>query len=173
MSQNFKKIALNFFRQKDYKNAKIYLSLAYEQKPGAALLNLIELCEFALKFPDEGEMLFEFYMKNCRARSINTEFARILEACESKRTQPFEAALSYADFLQSEQQLGFKQSFENIIFANRLVINNKNDFLDFLEKLLEHGYTDTMLGYMESVAQLFAGDEKFMRLQEKLREQMP
>ena len=73
------------------------------------------------------------------------------------------------DFLESERKVGFKQSFENVIFANKLVISSKNDFLDFLEKLLDNGYTDTTLNYIESVAAHFAGDKKFLKLQEKLK----
>lgn len=171
MSQNYKKIALEFFRKKDYENAKIFISLAYEQKPSAALLNLIELCDFAAKFPNEGDLLFEFYTQNCKVRSFDSEFERVLAMSESKRALPphFETALSYTDFLESEQQLGFQRSFENVIFANRLVISNKNDFLNFLEKLLDHGYIDTTLAYVESVASVLAGDEKFMQLQKKLQ----
>ena len=167
-SQDFKQIALNAFRCKDYESAKLYLSLAYEKKPSAVLLNLIELCEFALNAPDEGDLLFEFYMKNCKVRSINKEFEKILQLSEGSKAYPHEA-LSYADFLQSEREVGFKRSFENVIFANKLVLSSKNEFLDFLEKLLDNGYTDTLLGYMESVAVHFAGDGRFMRLQERLR----
>ncbi|TQR61457.1 histidine kinase [Campylobacter troglodytis] len=171
-SQDYKKIALNYFRKKDFEKAKLYLSLAYEKKAHKNLLNLIELCDFAINSPDEAGLLFEFYMKNCKARSINDEFEKILELSEKKRSfqQDFEdEALNYRDFLESEKELGFKKSFENIIFANKLIINNKSDFLDFLEKLLDNGYKDLMLNYLENVAGHFAGDEHFMRLQAKLR----
>ena len=172
-SQDYKKIALNCFRQKDFQNAKVYLSLAYEKRASKSLLNLIELCEFALDFPDEADLLFEFYMKNCKVRSINDEFEKILLLSENKKSfeQSIEEdeSLSYKDFLESEKELGFKQSFENIIFANKLVINSKNDFLDFLEKLLDNGYKETTLSYIESVYSHFEGDEKFMKIQEKLK----
>lgn len=166
--QDYKQIALQYFRKGDLKNAKLYLSLAYEKKPSKALLNLIELCEFAGNFPDEGHLLFEFYMKNCKVRTINDEFEKILALSQSQRAVNDEA-LSYMDFLESEKNVGFKQSFENVIFANKLVISNKNDFLDFLEKLLDNGYTETTLNYIESVAAHFAGDKKFLKLQEKLK----
>lgn len=172
-SQNYKKIALQHFRQKDFKNAKLYLSLAYEKRASKALLNLIELCDFALNSPDEADLLFEFYMKNCKVRTINEEFEKILTMSENKKTlyQSIEEdeALSYQDFLQSEKEVGFKKSFENVIFANKLIISNKNDFLDFLEKLLDNGYKETTLNYIESVGEHFAGDEKFLKIQEKLK----
>lgn len=169
-SQDYKQIALQYFRQGDLKNAKLYLSLAYEKKPSRALLNLIELCEFAVNFPEEGYLLFEFYMKNCKVRSINQEFEKILALSQSQRTvYDSGESLSYMDFLESEKEVGFKKSFENVIFANKLIISNKNDFLDFLEKLLENGYKETTLNYIESVSQYFAGDEKFLKIQEKLK----
>lgn len=170
LKQDYKQIALQYFRKGDLKNAKLYLSLAYEKKPSKALLNLIELCEFSGSFPDEGHLLFEFYMKNCKVRSINEEFEKILALSQSQRVAlEGGEALSYMDFLESEKKVGFKQSFENVIFANKLVISNKNDFLDFLEKLLDNGYTETTLNYIESVAGHFAGDKKFLKLQEKLK----
>ena len=169
--QDFKQIALAHFRRKDYEGAKLYLSLAYEKKPSKALLNLIELCEFAASAPEEGDLLFEFYTKHCKVRSINREFEKILDMSENSKSLAHsdDAALSWADFLQSEREIGFQRSFENVIFANKLVISSKNEFLDFLEKLLDNGYTETTLSYVESVAAHFAGDGRFMRLQERLR----
>ena len=169
--QDFKQTALSLVRKKDYEGAKLYLSLAYEKKPTKSLLNLIELCEFALNSPDEGDLLFEFYMKHCKVRSIDREFEKILDMSENSKSLALgdDGALSWADFLQSEREIGFQKSFENVIFANKLVISSKNDFLTFLEKLLDNGYKDTTLNYIESVAGHFAGDEHFMRLQEKLR----
>lgn len=171
-SQDYKQIALQYFSNGDLQNAKLYLSLAYEKKPSPALLNLIELCEFASNAPDECYLLFEFYMKNCKVRRINQEFEKILALSENQRAlhQGVESeALSYLDFLESEKKVGFKQSFENVIFATKLIISNKNDFLDFLEKLLDNGYKETTLNYLESVSEHFVGDEKFLKLQEKLK----
>lgn len=169
-SQDYKQIALQYFGKGDLQNAKLYLSLAYEKKPSRALLNLIELCEFAADSPDEGYLLFEFYMKHCKVRTINQEFEKILALSENQKAfHQNDEALSYMDFLQSEKELGFKKSFENVIFATKLVISNKNDFLDFLEKLLDNGYKETTLNYLESVSEYFVGDEKFLKLQEKLK----
>lgn len=173
-SKNYKLMALKCFRQRDFKSAKLYFSLAYEKRKSASLLNLIELCDFALSSPDKAMLLLEFYLKHEKTRNINKEFQKLLHLkmhkdLPQKVHQEEYRSLNYKDFLESEAKLGFKQSFENIIFANKLVIDTKEDFLDFLEKLLDNGYEETTLNYIENIHQFFTGNQKFMKIQEKLK----
>ena len=89
---------------------------------------------------------------------------------EDKQENEFEDgyALNYQDFLKSEEELGFQKSFENIIYSTKLVIDNRDDFLDFLEKLLDNGYKDMTLNYIENVMPHFWANDRFIKLQEKL-----
>lgn len=171
-SQNYKQIAISRLKARDYDEAMLYLSLAYEQKPSKALLNLIELCQYSLKAPAEGDLMVDFYLKHAKNRSVSGELGHIVEFSEISKAYQIGSgeALSWTDFLQSEREIGFKQSFENVIGANKLVISSRKDFLCFLEKLAKHGYTDTALNYIEMVCEHFAGDVRFIKLQEKLRQ---
>ncbi|TQR32350.1 histidine kinase [Campylobacter sp. MIT 99-7217] len=176
-SRDYKKIALEHFYNKDFKNAKLFFNLAYQKRKNKKLLNLIALCDFALSSSKEAFVLLDFYLKHYYHPKIDKDFEQILALHEAKRNfqdlthEDESSTLSYEDFLQSEKKIGFKKSFENVIFANKLVINDKEDFLDFLEKLLDYGYKETTLNYIELTSFHFYGNERFEKLAKKLKEE--
>lgn len=172
--KNYKKLGIEHFYKKDYKNAKTFFSLAYEKRKNKKLLHFISLCDFALKAEKEAIAIFEFYINHYRYDTIYDDLEKILSISEArdsadKLKEDEHFALSYKDFLQSEKEIGFKKSFENIIFSSKLIINDKNDFLDFLEKLLENGYDEFILNYIEYMTLHFVGNARFEKIAKKLR----
>ena len=173
--KDYKKLGIQHFYQRDYKTAKIFFSLAYEKRKNKKLLHFISLCDFALKSPDEAIVIFDFYMLNYKYEHIYEDLEYILSMSESRQLvekklkDDENSALSYSDFLRGVEEIGFKKSFENIIFSTKLVINNKNDFLDFLEKLLENGYEEFILDYLEYISHYFLGDVRFENFTKRLR----
>ncbi|EEO8734948.1 histidine kinase [Campylobacter coli] len=175
--QNYKKLGIEHFLRKDFKTAKIYFSLAYEKRKNKRLFHFITLCDLALKSPKEALLLFEFYLEHYQIKNIDKDLEEILSTIELKNEKSTDETeneiqeahtLNYKDFLKSEEQMGFKKSFENIIHSTKLVIDNRDDFLDFLEKLLDNGYKDMTLNYIESVMPHFWANDRFIKLQEKL-----
>lgn len=172
--QNYKKLGIKHFLKKDFKTAKMYFSLAYEKRKNKRLFNFIVLCDLAFKSPKEAFLLFEFYLDHYQIKNIDKDLDEILNTMEMKKADEanneFEDGhtLNYKDFLKSEEQIGFKKSFENIIHSTKLVIDNRDDFLDFLEKLLDNGYKEMTLNYIESVMPHFWANGRFIKLQEKL-----
>ncbi|ARE79935.1 histidine kinase [Campylobacter helveticus] len=171
--QDYKKIALKYLKTGDFENARIYLALAYEKKKEEHLLNLISLCEFGLKKAQEAKALLEFYLKYAKSKKVQKEFESILALVMFKADLKEELedgyALNYKDFLESVKRVGFKKSFENIIFNTKLVIDDKKDFLDFLENLCKNGYKEAALDYMEDIFPHFWDNENFVKLQKQLR----
>ena len=169
--QNYKKIGIEHFYKGDFQTAKMYFSLAYEKRKNKRLLNFISLCDLALKNPREASLLFEFYLDNYKMPDVDKDFEGILNSFESESIrEEFEGvfALNYRDFLKSEENLGFQKSFENVILGTKLIIDDREDFLDFLEKLLENGYKEMILSYIESLSPHFWDNDRFIKLQEKL-----
>ena len=175
-SQSYKALGIKAFRENDFHNAKLFFVLAYEKRKNQKLLVFISLCTLALTSYEEAILLFEFYLKHYKHASIVKDMEKLLNVSESRLNlaknlkDDENKALSYKDFLESEKELGFKQSFENVIFANKLIISDKNDFLDFLEKLLDNGYEEMMLNYLENTSTIFSGNQKFERLKVRLLE---
>ncbi|MCX2683363.1 histidine kinase [Campylobacter sp. MIT 21-1685] len=172
--QNYKKLGIEYFYKGNFSLAKMYFSLAYERRKNKRLLHFISLCDLAQKNPKEAFLLFEFYLAHYSTRDIDKDFEQILHSIElkegAKQQSEFEDgyALNYKDFLKSEELIGFEKSFENVIFGGKLVIDKREDCLEFLEKLFENGYEEMALSYMESVAVHFWANERFIRLQERL-----
>lgn len=172
--QNYKKLGIEHFYKKDFHTAKMYFSLAYKKRKNKRLLNFISLCDLALKNMKDAFFLFEFYLDNYKMPNVDKDFEGVLSSFESEFEEAKEEefggvhALSYRDFLKSEENIGFQKSFENVVFGTKLIIDDKEDFLDFLEKLLENGYKDMTLSYIESLSSHFWANDRFIKLQEKL-----
>ena len=54
------------------------------------------------------------------------------------------------------------------MFSTKVIITEKEDFVDFLDKLIEHGYTDMALSYLESALGAYPSDEPLRKLLKKL-----
>ena len=73
-------------------------------------------------------------------------------------------AISYADFMDAVRRGGFKSVFEDIMFSTRVMIDNRDDFLEFLQNLIKNDFIEMGLNYIETAAVMFAGDERLSAL---------
>ena len=62
----------------------------------------------------------------------------------------------------------FKTTFENIMFSTKVIITKKEDFLDFLDKLIEHNFVDMALNYLENALSIYPDDALLSKLLKKL-----
>jgi hypothetical protein len=62
----------------------------------------------------------------------------------------------------------FKETFENVMFSTRVVITKKEDFIDFLENLIEHNFTEMALTYLENALSVYPSDMFLRKLLKKL-----
>jgi hypothetical protein len=79
-----------------------------------------------------------------------------------------EDGIVYDDFVALvEQKGGFKKAFEDIMFSTKVLISSKDDFISFLDQLIEHGYIEMSFNYLESAVSLFPNDLKIQSLIKK------
>jgi hypothetical protein len=81
----------------------------------------------------------------------------------------YEDGILYSDFknLLSEGA-DFKETFENIMFSTRVIITDKEDFIDFLDKLIENGFAEMALTYLENALSIYPSDKLLTKLLTKL-----
>ncbi len=75
----------------------------------------------------------------------------------------FEDGIIYEDFLDLMNTKGsFKKAFEDIMFSTKIIIDEKDDFIDFVNLLIENDFKDMALNYVEN-ALLYYPSELFFQ----------
>ena len=80
-------------------------------------------------------------------------------------------AIKYEDFKTLIASRGsFRIAFEDIMFSTKVAIDSKDDFFDFVTKLIENDFNTTAYSYLEGFNEYFAYDSKIEELYKKLEE---
>jgi len=180
------KRGVSSFYKKDFKDALLHFSLALSEAPNSkeARVSAI-LAELAMEKEDEAIALYEYYLINKESGAKNPEemieeivdsvdlTLESLEALfledeiEAKINE--ENGIAYEDFkLFIENKESFKEAFEDIMFSTKVIIHKKDDFIDFLEKLIDNGFKEVSMNYFESAVQLYPHDKKLLSLVKKV-----
>jgi len=176
--------AVSLLNQKDFKNARNLFSLVYRDDPanldakvGILLTSLPENLE------NEIVSLYEFYniMKAFDKKSIYEMIESLCDSFENSVIDLFENiynthayvdefGISYKDLkdiLKNEKDK--KKVLQAVFFSTRLLIDNKEDFFEFVDLLVEYGYKELAIGYIDYATNFFPNDEKLNQLAQKLR----
>ena len=160
---DYKKAGLRAFNKGEFDAAASYFSLAYDKKPDKKLLFLIMLCSLAKTRRDEAMTLFEIFKLKDKLGMSPGDLEEILGALEARFDRD-------EDFMDAVKRGGFKSTFEDIMFSTRVMIDNRDDFLEFLQNLIKNGFIEMGLNYIESAAAMFAGDERLNALVREINE---
>ncbi len=80
-------------------------------------------------------------------------------------------AIRYEDFKKLIKTRGsFRIAFEDIMFSTKVAIENKEDFFDFVNKLIDNGFENTAYTYLEGFNDYFSYDKEIENLYKKLEE---
>ena len=78
--------------------------------------------------------------------------------------------IRYSDFLALVESRGsFKKTFEDIMFSTKVVITDKDEFIDFVTKLADEGFDEMALGYLDATTNLFGDDQDVLALYNVVR----
>lgn len=147
-------LAISSFRKGNFELAISLFSLAYEKQKNQEFLYFIELCKLAKDEPDDVLSLFEFYCEDLRKNQEEnlSNIIEILESTSSKINTHINSTngIAYSDFLAIVASTGdFCTTFENTIHSTRIVINSHEELANFISNLLEHGYTELAMHYLD------------------------
>ncbi|RXJ86022.1 hypothetical protein [Arcobacter sp. CECT 8985] len=80
-------------------------------------------------------------------------------------------AIKYEDFINLVDSRGsFRVAFEDIMFSTKVAIETKEDFFDFVSKLIDNGFNTTAYSYLDGFNDYFSYDKKIEELYKKLEE---
>ncbi len=78
--------------------------------------------------------------------------------------------IRYSDFIQLIESRGsFKKAFEDIMFSTKVVITDKDEFIDFVTQLSNEGFDEMALGYLDATTKLFGDDQDVLALYNVVR----
>ena len=138
----------------------------------------VYLSDLGLERTDEAQALFDYYqvIKNEKedALAIIDGLITNLDDASYKLERDFISpmqekleysdGISYYDFLLLVKERNFKEVFENIMFSTKIMITNKNDFIDFIKQLAFNGFKDMALNYLDASNNLFGNDQDILEL---------
>lgn len=179
-------LANDSFLKSDYTNALRYYADALHKCPDSKeAYNGAILAEMAMSGEDGAEAIFDYYLllKQDNNEEADTIISDILQGIDEtydginalfsepiKNKLDLEDGILYDDFMEVVEKSGdFKQTFQNIMFSTKIIITKKDDFIDFLEKLIAYGFKDMALSYLEGALTLYANDERLQKLVKHLK----
>ena len=179
--------AKDSFSKADYKKALEKFAAVLQNYPNSKeAYNGVILSEMAMSGEGGAEALFDYYEvlkeeDKEQADAIMGDILQNMDGAIDKLgeifAEPFrdrielEDGILYEDFKSIlDSGADFKDTFENIMFSTRVIITKKEDFVDFLDNLIEHDYKDMALSYLESALGAYPSDEPLRKLIKKLAE---
>ncbi|MBV5321983.1 MAG: hypothetical protein JZU62_09855 [Sulfuricurvum sp.] len=142
------------------------------------------LSDMAMGGEAAGEALFDYYtiLRSEDAESADIIITEILETMDGtmdqlsglfdetiKQRLAYEDGIMYTEFKELVQNDNdFNRIFENIMFSTRVIITEKEDFVDFLDNLIDHGYKEMALSYLESALGVYPNDRQLRNLLRRL-----
>jgi tetratricopeptide (TPR) repeat protein len=142
------------------------------------------LSDMAMSGESGAEALFDYYtiLRSEDAEQADIIISEILETMDGtleqlvglfdetiKQRLAYEDGIMYTEFKELVQNdSDFNRIFENIMFSTRVIITEKEDFVDFLDNLIHHGYKEMALSYLESALGVYPNDRQLRNLLRRL-----
>jgi tetratricopeptide (TPR) repeat protein len=186
MSTYFQK-GVECFYDRNFSEAMQQFAFALSENPHdkEARIGAI-LCDMALQNEEQAMALFEYYLltkengaSDCEEvmeeliNSVEEHSEKIAHLFKEKDLEErinAENGIKYEDFMRLIEARGsFKEAFEDIMFSTKVIISKKEDFVDFLAKLIENGFIEMSLNYLENAVTLFPNDEQLLDLIKKVQ----
>ena len=163
----FIETAKNNFFKREYEKALLHYSLALKDEPFDldAKIGAL-LSDMAMDKEEEAMALFELYevsrldglegVSQIIETLLNDDDVDIIINKEVQDVASYQDGIEYKDFLNLvDDRESFKIALEDLMFSSRIVIHKKEDFIDFVQLLMENNYTSLALNYLESALSLY------------------
>ncbi|RXJ60502.1 tetratricopeptide repeat protein [Candidatus Marinarcus aquaticus] len=176
-----------YFSQKEYDKAIFLYSQLCSLFPQNQEYPMYALfCDIASEDESKGVSLFDYFSvvkdKNIEEAIAyvhdvvdaydgdNEKMTQILKEITSTTIDSLDA-IKYEDFMALVESRGsFRIAFEDIMFSTKVAIDSKEDFFDFVSKLIDNDFNTTAYSYLDGFNEYFSYDQKIEELYKKLEE---
>ncbi|UFH59128.1 hypothetical protein [Sulfurovum mangrovi] len=139
----------------------------------------VYLSDLGIESSEEAQALFDYYqaIKDEKENAVEIIDSLIRSLDDSKDVLKellvdplqeqieYSDGIRYSDFLELVEQRGsFKKTFEDIMFSTKVIISNKDEFIDFVKKLTAEGFDEMALSYLDASSSLFGNDQEILTL---------
>ena len=177
--------AKDSFTKSNYKDALEKFAQVLQNYPNSKeAYNGVILSEMAMSGEGGAEALFDYYeiLKEEDKESADIIIDEILQNLDGaldkisklitdpiKDVAMYEDGILYQDFKAIlADGNDFVETFENIMFSTKVIITEKDDFIDFLDNLINHGFQEMALSYLENALNVYPSDLQLIKLLEKI-----
>lgn len=175
--QDFKELAYKFFYEANYDDALLNFSLGlggdsedYDLKVGAVLSDYayedehdaIALLDFYQSCITLGDEKDEVYKNILNSIDYTNDLVYDLSESIENMFASMENGVEYADFIKIANIRGdIKQSLEDVMFSAKLIIQSKEDMMNFIDLLMKYDFKEEALSYLESAIKIYPRDGYF------------
>ncbi|WP_415407050.1 hypothetical protein ACLHDG_00575 [Sulfurovum sp. CS9] len=173
------------FLKGDYKNALRSYGLILKDYPLLDEARIgVYLSDLGAESEEEAQALFDYYqmIKTEKENAVDI-IDGLIDSLDSSKHNIQELLLNpiqeqieygdgirYSDFLALVESRGsFKKTFEDIMFSTKVVITDKDEFIDFVTQLANEGFDEMALGYLDATSNLFGDDQDVLALYNVVR----
>ena len=163
----YSQLSSNFPENKEYKIYALFCDVATED-----IQKAMSLYDYFTVVKDENLDEAVKYVEDV-IHAYDGDVDKMMEILKDLSTSTVEAldAIRYEDFKKLINTRGsFRIAFEDIMFSTEVAIENREDFFDFVNKLIDNGFENTAYTYLEGFNDYFSYDKEIEKLYKKLEE---
>jgi len=168
------------FLNGDYRNALRSYGLILKDHPSLDEAKIgVYLSDLGIESEEEAQALFDYYqiIKSEKENAVDI-IDGLIDSLDTSKQYIQELLLNpvqeqveygdgirYSDFLVLIESRGsFRKAFEDIMFSTKVVITEKDEFIDFVTQLSNEGFDEMALNYLDATTSLFGNDQDVLAL---------
>jgi len=168
------------FLNGDYQNALRTYGLILKDYPALDEAKIgVYLSDLGTESEEEAQALFDYYqvIKTEKENAVDIidelidsldtskQFIQELLLKPVQEQVEYGDGIRYSDFLILIESRGsFKKAFEDIMFSTKVIITEKDEFIDFVTQLANEGFDEMALNYLDATTALFGDDQDVLAL---------
>ena len=163
----YSQLSSNFPQNKEYPIYALFCDIATEGEEKA-----ISLYDYFSIVKDQNLEEAIRYVEDV-VNAYDGDIDKMMEVLKELSSSTIESldAIRYDDFKKLIESRGsFRIAFEDIMFSTKVAIENKDDFFDFVTKLIDNDFNSTAYTYLDGFNEYFSYDKEIEKLYKKLEE---